>query len=701
MRSRLLVASAFLLVCMPLLLMPARPATLEGLALRPLLAGVHAALLAARPAADASGAPTEAHPLDPDRNVAQLRLHWPAGDPKELEEHRDALRSALRIAEISESDNGNVIAAALPDLAGSVALDLKVVVAADAKSIGLQTLDGVVVRLDAGSAEPASNRMGRPAALLPPLLAIFLAFLLRRTVPSLFLGVLLGAFLIAQSGGSVLATPKVLFLEIIWGEILNDSFLLYILGFVLLLSATIAVVTRMGGIEGMVRGLLRFARSSRSVQGVAYALGLAVFFDDYANTIVVGNSAAPLTDRLRVSRAKLAYIVDSTAAPVAGIALLSTWVAYQISTYAPQLPTIGMSQDQGYSLFIETIPYRFYCIFALITVAATIALRREIGPMAAVEAAARQGHDTSRSTSGVVGSGEEIAAGAVPWWFNGVLPIFTMIAMTGALIYWSGASSVAAAAADGDAGAALAREAGGMEYARAVLNSADSTWAIFYGSLAALLLALALGLGQRLLRVGDAAVTAAKGLVGLKEAVAILVLAWTIGAVCRHLGTAEYLVAASQDLMSPQMLPVVLFVTSCFVAFATGSSWATMAIMQPNVVLLAHRLGSDSELGAHGLLVLCIGSVLEGSIFGDHCSPISDTTILSSTASGCRHLDHVRTQAPYALLCAAVAILLGYVPTAFFGTSPWISLGVGALTLFAVLLVGGRDPEATGATARA
>ncbi len=545
-----------------------------------------------------------------------------------------------------------------------------------------------------------STQVGSRWALIPPLLAILLAFLLRGTLIALGAGVLVGSAMLAWAEGSLLATFRIALYDILWGKILNDSFHLYILGFVLLLSATVAVVTRMGGIEGMVKALLRFAKNSRSVQTIAYALGLGIFFDDYANTIIVGNSCGPLFDRMKVSRAKLAYIVDSTAAPVAGIAILSTWVAYQISTYAPQLPTVGIPASQGYALFLETVPYRFYCLFAMFMVGCVIWTQRDFGPMRRAEALAREGNDQS-----LIGSGDGPSAHTQPLdgvparWFNGVLPLALMIFGTAGLIYAFGADVLNAAIADkadpGHADAVAASEAGGFYWMRAVLGASDSTRAIYYGSLAAFVLAVVMALGQRLLSVQETTRTTVKGIrILFKDAVMILLLAWAIGKVCSELGTATYLVAAFQGMIDGAWLPIILFLASCFVAFATGSSWTTMAIMQPNVVLLAYHLGESTPYGPHGLLILSIGAVLEGAIFGDHCSPISDTTILSSAASKCNHITHVRTQAPYAIVTAIIAIGVGYMPTALLGTPFWISIVIGFALLFSFMRFVAKPKEA-------
>jgi len=672
MRTRILVAVFFAALCLPLFLLPADSSTLETLAFE---GAMKAAL---EPQAE----------LPSEEQDGRVRVLWPGTDEGNRAARRDAIRSALRVAEARWDAAGSVFTAVLDG--GNPERTLAIRVETD-RAAGFVRLRPAAAA--AGSPPLAEARMGSRASLIPPLFAILLAFLLRSTIPSLFVGVVVGAFLLVPAGQSFLHAAWILFAEVIWGQILTDPFHLYILGFVFVLSSSVAVITRMGGIEGMVQALTRFARSRRSVQFVAYLSGIVIFFDDYANTIIVGSTNGPLFDKLKVSRAKLAYIVDSTAAPVAGIALLSTWVAYQISTYAPQLPTIGLSPNEGYAIFLDTIPYRFYCLFALMMVGLTIFMRREFGSMRRSEEEALAGR------GGPVSEAGGHAAPIPPWpgvparWYNGFVPLAVMVGLTAALIVATGSSALNALAAEGDASARAAIQSGGMVWLRQVLNGADSTASIFFGSVGALVTAAVFALGQRLLPASEIARTTVKGMGTLLSAAVLLTLAWSIADISDRMATAGYLVAIFQDMMHPGWLPIVLFVTACFISFSTGSSWGTMAILQPNVVLLAGRLGAGTEMGSHGLLVLSIGAVLEGAIFGDHCSPISDTTVLSSVSSRCNHIEHVRTQAPYALVCALVALGIGYLPVSYFGL-PWtFSFVTGSVALVAVLFFFGRRPR--------
>lgn len=659
MRARLLFSAAFALLCLPLFLLPANQVQLETQAAQILLAEVEI----------------------PDSG--SLRIHWPALEGADISAQQQAIRAAIKLDQ------------ATPITFDAAVQEFRVLADAPAGDALLVEImrSGSRLAILQDDKELASARLGSRWALVPPLLAILLAFLTRRTLLSLGVGIVVGGVIAVQGAGGFTAFFALLFHEILWQGILTDSFHLYILGFVILLSSTVAVITRMGGIEGMVQSLVRFAKSSRSVQSVAYFLGLGIFFDDYANTIVVGNSCGPLFDRQKISRAKLAYIVDSTAAPVAGVAVLSTWVAFQISTFAPQLPTVGMDASDGYDLFLQTIPYRFYCLLALVMVGLIIALQRDFGPMLKAERSARGADGASIDHSAIDDERLEPKPGIRTLARNGILPLATMIFGTALLIYLFGASAVRAAAAEGDADSLQAIQNGGLEWIRTVLGASDSTKAIFIGSLSAMVLAVLMAVGQRLLTIKETSQVASKGVRTLfKDAVLVLVFAWSIGSVCEAVGTANFLVAVFQDLMSPQWLPIILFVTACFVAFATGSSWTTMAILQPNVVLLAYQLGEQTTLGGEALLILSIGAVLEGAIFGDHCSPISDTTVLSSTASRCLHIEHVRTQAPYALLTAGIAIFGAYLPVALWGWNPFVCLGIGAVSLFLVVRFVGRSP---------
>ncbi len=597
-------------------------------------------------------------------------------------------------------------------------------------------------------------------ALLPPLLAIGVALALGRVLIALFAGIYAGAALLAASAGSALVAP----LRGLWDVFavyflreLTDTFRIEIIGFIVALIAMVGVASRAGGVRGLLERMLALARSARSAQLLTWGMGLLIFFDDYANCMLVGSTMRPLTDRLRISREKLAYIVDSTAAPVAGISLLSTWTAFLVSVYAPQLPEVGIG-DAGYAIFLETLPYRFYCLFTLLLVCLLALSGRDFGPMARAEVRARTTGQLIREGGRAPVSNTlariEPAAGMPLDWRLAAAPIgVTLLVILGRIFADGGGFDLlrrepgallqsgpltAVLLGGSGVGAIFAGAISGLLCAMFLAGSRVTRWAISAGLVLAVALGgplrefLARGLGEAsagyaasllLFGAGAGGVgvlasalgvstrrpyvpwpdlgRAAAGSVGtLAFAVVLLFEAWMIGAVCRDLSTADYLVALLSETLPPQLLPVLLFCVACLVAFATGSSWSTMSILVPNVVALAAGLGEESALGSRGMVVVCISAVLEGSIFGDHCSPISDTTVLSSVASSSDHIDHVRTQLPYALLTAAVAVACGYAALLLVpGWTPVLALLAGTGALVAALALLGRRPPATPAPA--
>ncbi|MBM3320667.1 MAG: Na+/H+ antiporter NhaC family protein [Candidatus Eisenbacteria bacterium] len=531
----------------------------------------------------------------------------------------------------------------------------------------------------------ASLRFIGITSLLPPLVAILAALLFRRVLVSLFLGVWIGATF--QSNGNPIAGLWVFLRTYVVQEALLDSFRLEIIGFVIGLVALVGIMSRGGGMQGMIRLLMRFVRSARSAQLVTFGMGLAIFFDDYANTILVGGTMRPLTDRFRVSREKLSFLVDSTAAPVAALSLLSTWIAYEVSQFAPQILEVGITENP-YLIFLRTIPFRFYSIFLLLFILFGILLGRDYGPMLHAERrAAREGALTRPGARPLVSDDmtKVHAKEGIPFrWWNGLLPIVLVVVVTLAGLWISGNRALASS---GSAKSLLGIFS--LDALRDVLEAASSTKAIAWGAWSGFFLAAILLLAQRILSPREIVGAAFRSTRALFFAILILILAWCIGGVCRDMGTAHYLVALFRRSLLPELYPMVLFVLSCLVSFSTGSSWSTMAIILPNSVALAYLLGETALLGPFGLTVLSIGAVLEGSIFGDHCSPISDTTVLSSVSSASDHLDHVRTQMPYALTVASIALLFGYAPSAF-GMPRILSYGLGTGAILSVLLLAGR-----------
>jgi len=514
-------------------------------------------------------------------------------------------------------------------------------------------------------------------SLLPPAIAIALALITKEVLLSLFVGVFSGAlFLVNWNPVSALARSIDQFVAPSMADPDNAA----ILVFTTLLGGMVGLINRSGGTLGIVERIQRFATDARRGQLATWLLGVAIFFDDYSNVLIVGSTMRPITDRLRISREKLSYIVDSTAAPVVSVFPISSWVGFEVGLYAAAFTAVGIPFNP-YTTFVASIPFRFYPIFALV-LGFTIAISgRDFNPMLRAERRAR-------STGKLLADGDTPLAnfdaesvvppdGTPHRAINAVLPILAVVVVT-----------IVGMMVSGSQGLNRADFTGTGAWLREVFGNADSIAALCWASLSGALLALGLPLVQRVFSLRQGLEAMVEGFKSVFLALVVLILAWSIGSVCDELHTADYLVHLASGVLSPHLLPAIIFVLSAAVAFATGSSWGTLGILMPLVVPVANSLSAGAGLTMDSpayatIMIGTISSVLAGSVWGDHCSPISDTTILSSTASGSDHIAHVRTQLPYALGAGLIGILLGDVPTAF-GLSPWISLILGS----AVIVIG-------------
>lgn len=523
-------------------------------------------------------------------------------------------------------------------------------------------------------------------SLVPPLVAIFLAILTRKTLISLLIGIGVGALLLAS--GDPVQAGKLTVAEFLWPK-LTDGDKIRVYSFTLLTGAMIGLISASGGMRGLVNLVIPYARTRVRGQLTGWLMGLGIFFDDYANMLLLGGTLREVTDRLKISREKLAYIVDSTAAPVAGLALVSTWVATEIAYVQAGLDDVSLAnKPDAFRLFVESIPYRFYSLWALLLVPMVALLRRDFGPMLAAEVRAIRGEHGSTAGKGI----EPVPVTSS--WLNAAIPVVTMLGVILAMLWLTGSRAVAAA--------------GLSPTLMQVVGAADSYQALVYGSSAGLLAACLLIGPQRILsgRQFARAISAGAG-----SMVPALLILWLSAALAEQtgeyqlaadgsldvyrLGTALYLKGLLATSLPIELLPTVIFLIAAAVSFSTGTSWGTMGILVPlSVSLTIGLLTVDGAAldASSPLLLSVVGSVLAGAIFGDHCSPISDTTILSSQSCGCEHTAHVRTQLPYALLGAVLSVLLGTLPVAY-GVPVWICHAGGAAALIATLYLLGKDPQ--------
>lgn len=510
-------------------------------------------------------------------------------------------------------------------------------------------------------------------SLLPALIAILLAFITKQVILSLLFGVFVGATML--DGGNVFYGFLRTLDKYVLGSA-SDSWNAGILIFTLSIGGMIGLINKMGGAHAIAEALAKKVKNARSAQVVTWFMGLFIFFDDYANTLIVGPTMRPLTDKMNVSREKLAYIVDSTAAPVAGMALISTWVGYELGLINDAFTNLGIEVN-AYDIFVRSIPFRFYDIFAIVMVLLIAWMLRDFGPMYKAEKRARLTGkvlaDGATPMASMIGTAV-VKEGIKLKISNALVPLLTLVTIGFMGLWYSGG------------GAELPFT---FEGVRTAFGDSDASVALMWAAISASIVAVIMAVSQKILTIGEALDAWVDGAKSLFITAIILILAWSLGSVTSDVGTADYLVSIVSATLPVVLLPISVFIISSIISFATGTSWGTMAIMMPLAIPLAIAF-TGGEI--NGILLGTLGAVLTGAIFGDHSSPISDTTIMSSMASSSDHIDHVKTQFPYAFTVAGVAIVLGYLPVGL-GMHPLISIVVGVLAIWAIIRFYGKSTD--------
>ncbi len=551
---------------------------------------------------------------------------------------------------------------------------------------GIQSSGTGAVAVSASAADSTGTRaelrvLPGWVSVLPPLVAILIALLLRNVIPALLVGIWLGAAALRSF------TPQGIF-----GGLL-DSFQVFVVGalanpdnasiilFSMMIGGMVGIITRNGGMARIVQIIVRRARTAIAGQVSVWMMGIMIFFDDYSNTLVVGNTARPLTDKLRISREKLAYIVDSTAAPVVCLALITTWIGYEVGLIDAALRGIPAIDEAAYTVFLRSIPYSFYPIFAVIFVLSVASTGRDFGPMYKAEVRARGGQVSPLSSADLPAmQGDSLDAKPdVPMRaVNAFIPLIVLIVALLGGLYFTG---------DG-------------ETLTEIIGSADAYKAMLWASLLGALTAAVMTVGQKILTAEETVDAWYGGVRAMLFAMIVLVLAWALSSVSEALHTADYLVSVLADTLPPPLVPAIVFILSAITAFTTGTSWGTMGILMPLVIPLTWAVmgvsGMQDPEHMH-ILYSAIACNLAGAVWGDHCSPISDTTVLSSMASGCDHIEHVRTQLPYAMTVGVVAIAIGTIPGGY-GMPPLLSIVLGVLILLALLRYLGKSADQAGAS---
>ncbi|TNB56041.1 Na+/H+ antiporter NhaC family protein [Campylobacter helveticus] len=542
--------------------------------------------------------------------------------------------------------------------------------------------------------------------LLPPFIAIVLAFITKDVILSLFMGVLSGTFLLSLAS-NIFFVDTIALINIYdtlvesFSKIINyvlksvsDPVNAGIILQILCIGGLVALITKMGGAKAIALKFAKRAKTAVSAQLNTWFIGLLIFFDDYANLLIVGPIMRPLADRFKISREKFAFIIDSTAAPVAGIAIISTWIGLEVSLIKNAYASIGINDVSAFGIFVETIPYRFYNIFMLFFVALTAIMGREFGSMYAAQVRAKTtgqiapmpksaSLDTAELEDQFLAPKEDIKIRA----FDAIVPVMTLIILAILGFYFNGF-----AALEGEELISAKANPLSFETLRSAFGSADSSIVLFQAALFAAIVAIFIGVRRKIFSVKEAIETWIYGWKTMIFTIVLLLLAWSLSSIVKDLGTSTFITNLLADKLPEFVLPATIFAFASLISFAIGTSYGTMGVLMPLAVPLAFEIAKLNGMEAealHHYMVLNISCVLTGAIFGNHCSPISDNVILSSMSAKCDHIEHVRTQIPYALFICAISLFTGYIPVAL-GLSVWLVLPLNFVLITLLLRLIGK-----------
>lgn len=527
--------------------------------------------------------------------------------------------------------------------------------------------------------------------ILPPLVAILLAFITKNVVISLFLGTISGCFLLEISGNNIVYAIIHSFLDFVQRALnsLADTWNAGIVLQVMVIGGVISLVGKMGGAKAIAEALAKRAKTPRSAQLITWILGVLVFFDDYANSLIVGPIMKPVADKMKISRERLSFIIDATAAPIAGIMIVSTWIGLEVGLIKDGFESIGLNTD-AFGVFLNTIPYRFYNILILIFVVSTSYFLRDFGPMRKAEIKARRGDISARNKEIALDKAteDEMAPkeGVKLSVWNAIIPIGALMISALICFYYSGYTAIMAGE-DLTLKAIMINSPMSFTAIREAFSASDASVALFQSALFASIVAIGMGVCKKIFTFSEAVEVWVDGMKGLIITGVILILAWSLSSVIKELGTAAFLVQILSNSVPKFLLPSIIFILGAIISFATGTAYGTMGILMPLAIPLSYSISPE-----FGYVVISTSAVLTGAIFGDHCSPISDTTIMSSMGAGCNHIDHVKTQMPYALTVAAITVICGYIPVGF-GLSIWVVLPVAAVITVAVVYFVGKPVD--------
>jgi Na+/H+ antiporter NhaC len=494
-------------------------------------------------------------------------------------------------------------------------------------------------------------------SIWPSLVALISVVLLRKALPGLLIGAISGVVLIAD--GNPLAASSLLVKEILLPA-LSSEWNLSVLAFTVLLGGFAALLEKGRGFESILQAWIKQSKNlSKKVEWSAFFIGILCFFDGLASSLLAGRGLRPLADKTGVSRAKLAYLVDSTGSAVACVAIMSTWIAYQLSMIREGYLAAGIPDSQPFTLFLSSIPRNFYCWFTLILVVLTIRNSFNFGSMQKFESSAREQlsetdhNNTSNHKSDTTGKTRIL------------FPLATLVGCLFLGLYFNGVGESAWPVT--------------FLKIKQAFGDAESNIVLLYSAIIACIVAYLFNRKSISSSGSSPMKEFTRGISRFISPSIVLIAAWCLSGTLRELGAASFLSQALSGALPPALFPLSVFLLGVLISFTTGTSWGTMGVLMPLSipVCLSMAPGSDAVMAS------VIAAVFSGAVFGDHCSPMSDTTIVSAVACEISSYDHFRTQLPYALIAASVAAIAGFIPLGL-GVSPWLCLIIGTFILLSV-----------------
>ena len=525
--------------------------------------------------------------------------------------------------------------------------------------------------------------------IAPTVLAVVLAFVTHNVLFSLLIGFLSGVLILGViNSNSLLQLPLNLVLALFNNvkDVVLDKDNIEVLLLCFAVGGMIEVVRASGGFEALAIKLTNVINSPRKANLVSSFLGILIFFDDYATTLIVGPIMKPITDRVKVSREKLSFIIDSTSAPVSGIALISSWIAVEIISIEKGLEIVG-SNTNGFSLFVNSIPFAFYCLFAISFVFVNSLIGKDFGPMLKAEQRALKGQTISEESKEYEKDDKvkhaRKAMNKKIFVCIGSIVIFTVFAFIS--FYINGRN---VAIADGVISAEIKFS---FENFISIISNADTVGLITIAALVSAIFTTVIGSGFNLFSIKESTHSWLTGVKKISDEVLMLLFAWCLANTVKQLGTTYFITEIISANVSPILVPTLIFLSCCIISCASGS-FGCMFVVMPLAIPLAYRVismgcGVNDEI----YLLICVGSVVAGSIFGDHCSPVTDCTILAASGAGCSTMEHCYSQLPYTLVNCAISIICGITLTCL-GINVLIALAVGVLCQIIILLILGKKP---------